>query len=200
LIGSIMKRLFIAVDLPAEAIHALVSVQPGKMAGVRPTKSNQMHLTLHFLGDADPDRVLGPLSALQIGRFSLAIEGVGSFTSRDGDITLWAGIVLDERLRQLHTSIAEILKRQGFTVEKRPYKPHITLARCRRDCDRTALEDYLAQHTGFAIPAVPLTSFSLISSRFVEGVPVYAHENIYPLTPAPPVSAPPPPRFPHQPY
>jgi RNA 2',3'-cyclic 3'-phosphodiesterase len=176
-----MKRLFIAVDLPAEAIEELISVQPRKSAGVRPTKSDQMHLTLHFLGDADPDRILGPLSEVQVERFPLAIEGVGSFSSRDGNITLWAGVVLDEHLRQLHTSVAEILERQGFTIEKRPYQPHITLARCRRDCDRPALENFLARHAGFALPAVPLTSFCLISSRFVEGVPVYTHEQTYAL-------------------
>ncbi len=51
-----MPRLFVAVDLPAAVAADLAMLQPPRTAGVRLVQQQQMHLTLHFLGQASVER------------------------------------------------------------------------------------------------------------------------------------------------
>src|SRR5690242_14294019 len=126
-----MTRLFVAVDLPDTVKHALVAIQPSVSPGVRPAKSEQMHVTLHFIGDAESDRIADALSAVAEPAFSLAMKGVGQFRSRDRALTLWAGIGECPGLQRLHVSVAAALATSGFRPETRPFSPHVTLARCK---------------------------------------------------------------------
>ncbi len=49
-----MLRYFVAVPLPAEAKDRLVAVQPSTDSGMRLIERQEMHLTLHFLGELAP--------------------------------------------------------------------------------------------------------------------------------------------------
>lgn len=52
-----MPRLFVAVSLPAATTAELALRQPPPMAGIRLVELGQMHLTLHFIGEADIERM-----------------------------------------------------------------------------------------------------------------------------------------------
>ena len=47
------QRLFIAIGLPEELRRRLGRLLPQPPAGVKPVRPEQLHLTLHFLGDVD---------------------------------------------------------------------------------------------------------------------------------------------------
>ena len=47
-----MARLFVALDLPHAVTTKLVAHQPRPCSGIRLIPPSQMHLTLHFIGEA----------------------------------------------------------------------------------------------------------------------------------------------------
>ena len=176
-----MKRLFIACELPSQAMTDLAALQPTPADGVRLTRSDQIHLTLHFLGDADPERIALALQDVSTERFELTLAGVGRFPTRDGLAILWAGVEVNEQLLALHSQIGTILERQGIATERRPYKPHLTLARCRWPQAREAIDDFLERHANFRLPKLLIDSFTLFSSQLTHGGPIYTCERKYPL-------------------
>lgn len=85
-----------------------------------------LHLTLAFLGETE--RAEAARAAVETlaggGRFSLTAEGLGRF----GD-TWWAGTAPCPALEALAGRTRHAMEAAGFSLEKRPFVPHITLAR-----------------------------------------------------------------------
>ena len=57
-------RLFIAVDLPEPVRRRLARLVADAPNGVRPVRPEQIHLTLHFIGDTDDAAVAALAAAL----------------------------------------------------------------------------------------------------------------------------------------
>lgn len=174
-----MARLFIAIDLPAAVKGALAALQPAAMPGLRLINVDQMHLTLHFIGEAVLDRVATVLGRLSEPMISFSLYGVGHFQSADGAVTLWAGVQQSTELRKLHANVAAALSGERFRPENRAYTPHITLARCDPTIAPDVIDNFLAHRTNFSMPAILIAGFSLYSSEFVGGVPVYRRERTF---------------------
>lgn len=174
-------RLFIAADLPAPLIEGLQRVQPASQAGVRVLGTDQLHLTLHFIGEADLDRIDGALRSRPLPAVSLGLDGVGQFASSGGSTTLWAGIRETPELLALHAEVAATLSTLGFRPEAKRFAPHITIARCESSVPAQVSADFVARHASLSTPAVPLTQVSVYSSEFVRDVPRYRRERSYPV-------------------
>jgi len=87
-----MPRLFIAVEVPpAQAAWLLSTLPPAH--GVRPAAPEQVHLTLHFLGECNvPGAALeAALDSIRAPAFLLQAAGTGRFRSGQGSV-LWAGL------------------------------------------------------------------------------------------------------------
>lgn len=177
-----MPRLFVAIDLPDPVITELVAIQPAAQPGLRLTPAAQMHLTLHFLGEADVGVVASALATVRAAAFTLTLDGVGHFSAAEGDAVLWAGIQHNDSLRQLHTAVGAALGVTGFRPEARPYHPHLTLARCRNSVPPTVVRDWLRQHGSFHADAIPVRRITLYSSELGSMGPVYRGESSVELT------------------
>lgn len=177
-----MPKLFTALDLPADIGAAFVAIQPQPAPGIRLVSSEQMHVTLHYIGEVDADRaerIAKALDAVQFSSLSLIIESVGQFVSPDGARTLWAGIRENAELRTLHRAVGQALVQAGISLEQRHYTPHVSLARCGADAPVEAIHNFLAHHQRPSLPAVPISQFGLYSSVYHDGVPVYRRERTY---------------------
>jgi 2'-5' RNA ligase len=159
-----LSRLFVAVDLPEAVIGELAKIRPLATPGVKRIEPEQMHLTLHFLGDADVQATATALEEVDVPKFRLTLNGVGQFAAGDRSAILWAGVIVTPELKQLHTAVGQALARQRFQPESRPYSPHITLARCKPGAMIHLMDRYLADNAKFQIADVPITRFSLYSS------------------------------------
>lgn len=99
-------------------------------AAAVPTRTANLHLTLHFLGPVPSDQ----LAAL---RTALSQEAaVAPFTLEFGRAELWPGgiavvcpLATPPALAALHGRLAQRLLALELPVDERPFKPHVTMAR-----------------------------------------------------------------------
>lgn len=134
-------RLFFAIELPAEVRAALARLR-GDDDDYRWADPSAMHVTLAFLGEQPEAAVarleqIGASAASASAVAALRLGEAGSFGPRNAPRVLWLGLSGDvAALAALHAHLSDGLRRDGFPVEERPFRPHITLAR-RRETARS---------------------------------------------------------------
>jgi 2''-5'' RNA ligase len=130
-------RLFIGIEFPEPVIAALSAAQAQLRADCergRFKRWENFHLTLKFLGEvpaAGVPRLIPPLAAVAagIGPFSVGLGRLGRFGAGVPVRTVWADVAGDlERLAALQRRVETALVPCGFPAERRPWRPHITLA------------------------------------------------------------------------
>ncbi len=118
-------RTFVAVRPPAGAVAHLRAVLPSW-----PSPPERWHLTLAFLGEVEDPLSLAPaLAQVCAGRAPLALRlaGSGAF-GRGGPV--WVGVAGDRTgLTALAGAVAQACFDAGVDVERRPYRPHLTVGR-----------------------------------------------------------------------
>jgi 2'-5' RNA ligase len=96
-----------------------------------------MHLTLQFIGEADPSRTQAIDQALEaafdLPPFEIVCGETGVFPDARRPRVIWAGLTAGAQpLRDLQQLVAARLARAGIAPEDRPFQPHLTLARVRQ--------------------------------------------------------------------
>jgi RNA 2',3'-cyclic 3'-phosphodiesterase len=128
-------RLFVSLPLPPEVRDHLAAA----LRGARTTDVAQWHVTLAFVGEWDDV----PALSAGLARAAAATPPLG-LRVRDGGTfpgVVWAGLDGDvEGLRQLAADVAAACRETGVRLERRPFRPHVTVAR-RGGADR--LDGYL---------------------------------------------------------
>jgi RNA 2',3'-cyclic 3'-phosphodiesterase len=92
------------------------------------------HITLAFLGNAPEDMKnksmeLVKQALMDENAFSLSLSQIGTFGSSAQPRILWAGVSVQERLFQIQKKVYHACLEAGFSLDKKPFKAHITLAR-----------------------------------------------------------------------
>jgi 2'-5' RNA ligase len=133
--------LFVAVVPPPDRIAALdAAVGDRDEQRLRWVPAEQRHLTLVFCGEVDAAMV--PELQQRLGRaaartpsFPLRLAGAGTFPRQSGRArVLWVGLRDDTAtLSRLAERCAAAARRTGIELEDRTFRPHLTLARARRD-------------------------------------------------------------------
>ena len=155
-------------ELQGELGNSLREV--GKFRWVKP---EQLHLTLRFLGHITPEQVeevkrtLSTVAA-DISPFQLSYAGLGCFPRPSAPRVLWAGIAMrDQTLPTLHEEISTTTAEIGQPLEKREFRPHLTLARIedfqRRKAD--LLEKLFSKHENFIASPWHVTEVLLMRSH-----------------------------------
>jgi len=176
-----VRRLFVAIDLPAEERSRLRALLP-PLAGARAVSAEQMHLTLRFLGAVAEEKVAdvaAALGAVEAPAFALALAGVGVFPpphTRKPARVLWAGVTPGDGLAALKAAVDRALG----PPEERAFTPHVTLARW-RDRPGPELRALLERHRAFTGPLFPVTAFRLYDSRTDPAGAVHTRLRSYPL-------------------
>jgi 2'-5' RNA ligase len=133
------QRLFIGLAVPDDVRERLL----GRMEEWRRrfpfsrwVHPDDWHITLHFIGETDADRVPAIVRALNetaanARPFEVRLRGLGTFgpPSRPSVLHMLPD-GRHEPLRALHAELGAALGRAiRFTPDERPYRPHLTLAR-----------------------------------------------------------------------
>jgi 2'-5' RNA ligase len=148
-----IKRLFIAAELPQEVIqnvNQIVKQQWSKeINGVKWVDRQQYHLTLKFLGDTSIDQIPAISQICQQStsdnlHLPLQIQGFGVFPNQQKPSVLWAGINQAETLIVYQRKLDKNLNQLNIPLERRAFKPHLTLARIKDYFPMSQLNSLLA--------------------------------------------------------
>ena len=133
-----MTRTFIALELN-EAVQRHLSAVMREMAlalpALRWVDPAGIHLTLAFLGELDDEQLAYAIAATaaaaqQAQPFSYRLTYPGVFGSPRSPRVIWMGIdEPSDKLNQLHRALNQQLEQRGFEIDRRPFSPHLTLAR-----------------------------------------------------------------------
>jgi RNA 2',3'-cyclic 3'-phosphodiesterase len=127
-------RLFVALDVPAPARDALAAVARAADPAVwRAVATSSLHITLAFLGAREPGDVAPVVSSLDGAPApALALGSVLLLPPRRARVLAVAIEDRDGALGALQARVSDALVAAGvFTPEKRPFSPHVTVARLR---------------------------------------------------------------------
>jgi 2'-5' RNA ligase len=125
-------RLFIAVNFSDQIKNHLYEIsQRLKNASVQGnfTRRENFHLTVVFIGETTKiSSVKQAMNRVSAEPFRLTLGGLGKFHRRGGDI-YWIGVEHNISLTKVYNQLCGELAGAGFAVEKRGFKPHLTLGR-----------------------------------------------------------------------
>lgn len=148
-----MARLFVAVWPPAEVVAELTSLPRKDQRGVRFVPPENWHLTLRFLGDADPTAVG---DALDAGEYPPASVRLGPGVDVVGERAL---VLPAHGLDALAAAVAAQTAAIGEPPRKR-FVGHLTIARVKPHAHMPhALGAYL--ETGFDVDEIALVQSRL---------------------------------------
>jgi RNA 2',3'-cyclic 3'-phosphodiesterase len=174
-------RLFIGIRAGCEKYLGSLQQMLKKAGNGNFTLSENLHITLKFLGEVSPSRLGDLRSAITEADgsvFTLECQGM-AMLGKGGIVTALVGGDLSA-LSALFSRLEDALEKRGFEREARPFHPHITLVR-----NFHALEgDDIASmaHKGCRFKAAEVTLFE---SRREAGRLVYAPLFAHPLAPPP---------------
>jgi 2'-5' RNA ligase len=142
-------RSFIAIPLSVEVRRTAVRLierlrQEGD--GIKWVPTDNLHLTLKFLGEVDNTGVPALCDRLhrvaeQYEPFELVFLGTGGFPDTERPRVLWAGVQDDSgSLCQMVAQLESELAQLGFKPEPRDYRPHLTLGRTRSGSRRASAD------------------------------------------------------------
>ncbi len=133
-------RLFIAAPLPPDAVETcrrlIEAVRADPVArAMRWVRTENLHLTLRFLGPTDPHAmpvIEGAIrqAASSAAPFPVRLAGTGAFPNDRRPRTLWLGIEQGgDELTVLAGAVDRALAGVGIAPETRPFRSHLTVAR-----------------------------------------------------------------------
>lgn len=137
------KRLFIAVALSDRAVELLGELQSAAKrrdseGALRWVAPRNLHVTLHFLGETEEARIPQLVERLEqalaaLTKDEIRLAEAGAFPSPRKPRVLWVGIEdPTDILRRLHEALTTPLEELGFSLDSRPYHPHVTVGYARK--------------------------------------------------------------------
>ena len=178
-------RVFAALPIPDDiADQAQAHMDHVPCAKWRPREN--LHITLAFYGELaetvieDLDAQLACIAARPL---PLRLAGAGHFSIGGEPSALWLGVEDNAALRDLARSCAKAARGAGAQVERRLYRPHLTLAYLRGGVDVVGVQRFEQRLSLWRSDAFLADRFHLYSSRPRKpGQPnAYEIEAVYPL-------------------
>lgn len=188
-------RCFVAVELDRTAGEALADLQKDlkqkiPVRTVRWVKSETIHLTLQFLGDAPTNQVETLVQALRtacagLPAFQMSLEGLGVFPNPKRPRIVWVGVSEPSgALQTLQLRVGQALAPLGFTPEDRPFSPHLTIARMAHEPtsrDMGRLGDLVSETKVGRLAVVQVDHVTLMKSDLRPQGSVYTPLAVLPL-------------------
>lgn len=142
-----MTRTFIALEMNdsmQQLLGSIIDYAAQQLPTMRWVDPSSIHLTLAFLGELDDARLEQAMEATRVAAqatpsFTYRLKGLGVFGPPQQPRVIWVGVedqpspyVQGSPLQLAHRNLSRELERRQFEVERRPFSPHLTLARVKQ--------------------------------------------------------------------
>jgi len=168
-------RIFFSLWPPPATARALAqwAAEARRLTGGKATDEAKIHLTLSFLGNADPAKAIRAAQRVEAASHSLPLEQARYW--RENHI-VWAGPnEPPAKLTVLVEKLSMELYREEFILERRPFAAHVTLIRKARAARLPPLPAGLDW---------PVTEFVLVRSSLSAAGAAYEPLQRFALTPS----------------
>lgn len=174
-------RSFIAIDIEDKVAknklakaQALI-VQTG--ADIRIVETENIHVTIRFLGDIAPgmvDKIFGEMKEIQFIPFTIEIKGIGVFPSLGHPRVVWAGIRAGtNQLVSIVNQLEPRLLKLGLSADSKGFSPHLTIARVRSGENKKQLVDFVVENTDYDFGTIKAECLRLKKSVLSPKGPTY---------------------------
>ncbi len=173
------RRIFIAVNLPKKIKEELADLifvlqKNNQRSFIKWVNPENLHITLHFLGYLDEEKIKKVSQIMeekiQPMRGELQIANIGAFPNLSRPRVIFATIeeIGDKRLSNLQKELGIYLEKEGFEIEKRPWRPHLTLARIKNSTPGNKFRFYSVPYS-FHLLKFKIRSIDLMESKLERG-------------------------------
>jgi 2'-5' RNA ligase len=184
-----MPRLFIGIKIhePKIIFDAQQKLQLAlSRSSVKWVKKENFHLTLKFIGETDSRFIIPIIQNLEeiskgIECFILQSDGLGIFGPIHKPNTLFYGFKENPMLSSLQLSVDKALNKIGFDTEKRAFKPHLTLGRCKSLFIKDSIKEVL-QEKDKMTRHFKICEFQLMESKLRQEGPLYKTLEVFKLS------------------
>jgi 2'-5' RNA ligase len=176
-------RAFVAVQVSDQVRETITAIENDLRrvgADVKWVEPHNLHLTLKFLGDTATEKLEGLCAALReavqgAAAFDLTLAGAGTFPpGRRSVRVVWIGSAEGrEALAELARRVEDACASQGFEKEQRPFSPHLTIGRVRKESRRLAELAAAVSEVRFNPLKLRIDRLNLIRSELSPKGPTY---------------------------
>jgi RNA 2',3'-cyclic 3'-phosphodiesterase len=188
-------RTFIAIELTPQLQRALAETQARfkrdpSARSVRWVAPENIHVTLKFLGDVDQARMAELQEAiasvcLTTRPFAITLGSAGAFPNLRRPNVVWVGAHGQiDRVSQLAQEIDDACAELGFSREERPFTPHLTLGRVKREAspaDRQQIGALIGKSPVGELGELQVGQVSVMKSELKPGGSVYTRLALCPF-------------------
>lgn len=176
-------RLFAAIRPSHKTLRSLARMQKG-VSGAKWSDADKLHITLAFFDDVSDEQAElldARLGGIRQPGFDVNYRSVGHY-GHDRPYNLHVGVPLSKELELLQNSCLRAARAVGINVERRDYRPHVTLAYIRGTPRIDRIVAWEKNYNGFKSGPDLMDEFMLYSSWPRErGGNLYRMEASYPL-------------------
>jgi len=172
-------RAFIAIDTKAfpKLIQLAQELKQTK-ANIKLVEPENIHITLKFLGDTDENLIeeinkIIEESVQKTKPFEIQLKNTGVFPNQNYIKVIWIGIHNGEKIAEIAQQIDEKLVELGFEKEKRPFSPHLTIARVKSAENKDRLLNIINKYQDATFQEIKIESIKLKKSKLTPKGPIY---------------------------
>ena len=148
-----MVRTFISVDFDDKTIiENIIEIQTkisSSGAHLRLVNPSILHLTLEFLGEISENQIKEVekiLDTIEFSTLKLNVKEPNVLPNENYIKVVYCELEGEtETLKKIQEEIRLKLKEKGFRVDKRPFKPHLTIARVKSPKNRKELIEVIKE-------------------------------------------------------
>lgn len=164
-------RLFTALDIPEDwrgvAVAAQARLAEHYEADLRFVRREHLHVTARFIGEVPADQaavLTGAIEATPPIEVTATLAAAGTFGSAARTSVAWLGITIDEaQTTALLDVVDSTIRSAGLKPLDQPWRPHLTLARVRRQVDARRRGEIAQAVIGLPKPQPNPTFFRRVS-------------------------------------
>ena len=175
-------RSFLAFDIESDEVKKKLAyaqkllLQTG--ADLKLVETQNIHITLRFLGNITPnmvETVHQEMKTTQFSPFNVQIKGIGAFPNVSYPRVVWAGITEGAtELRNVFNQLEQKLKQLGFEPDPKGFSAHLTIARVRSGINKAQLAKFLDDNANHEFGSIRAECLRLKQSDLTPKGPVYS--------------------------
>lgn len=174
-------RTFIAIKItPGEKLIEIINKLKKSLSDeeIRWVNTNNLHLTLRFLGETNKEQVFEIENILEsfpqrFQPFQFNLIGVGFFKRKNQPKVLYVNVENDLILKQLALEIEEKIIPLGFRHGEKVFTPHLTIGRFKYVADKDLFYSMVNRFSDMVIQQVPVAEIIFYQSILSSNGPTY---------------------------